>query len=185
MGKTTKNDGFSLVELIIVIAIMAVLAGAMAPALIRYIDKSRKADDLTSAKAIKTAIEVAMADETVFETLTVGCSGNPSCTDMDGRTFTVASAMAIAENHQIVNGNLGIAVNSDASSADQAYAEERIANNIGEVIPRVRYRKPADATKTGTIIGWRAFCTNSGTVVVGINSTDGFYQLVPELSKFY
>ena len=41
-----SNKGFSLVELIIVIAIMAILAAAIAPALIRYIDKSRKADDL-------------------------------------------------------------------------------------------------------------------------------------------
>ena len=33
------NEGFSLVELIIVIAIMAILAGALAPALIKYIKK--------------------------------------------------------------------------------------------------------------------------------------------------
>ena len=33
--KKTNNKGFSLVELIIVIAIMAILAGAIAPALIR------------------------------------------------------------------------------------------------------------------------------------------------------
>ena len=33
------NKGFSLVELIIVIAIMAILAGALAPALIKYIAK--------------------------------------------------------------------------------------------------------------------------------------------------
>ena len=32
-----QNEGFSLVELIIVIAIMAILAGALAPALIKYI----------------------------------------------------------------------------------------------------------------------------------------------------
>ena len=37
-----KNNGFSLVELIIVIAIMAILATVIAPALIRFIDKSRK-----------------------------------------------------------------------------------------------------------------------------------------------
>lgn len=41
-----SNKGFSLVELIIVIAIMAILAMTIAPATIRYIDKSRKADDL-------------------------------------------------------------------------------------------------------------------------------------------
>ena len=40
-----KNKGFSLVELIIVIAIMAILAAAIAPALIRYIDKSRSANE--------------------------------------------------------------------------------------------------------------------------------------------
>ena len=39
--KKLNNKGFSLVELIIVIAIMAVLAGALAPALITYIEKSR------------------------------------------------------------------------------------------------------------------------------------------------
>ena len=46
-----KNKGFSLVELIIVIAIMAILAAAIAPALIRYIDKSRKADALANEDA--------------------------------------------------------------------------------------------------------------------------------------
>ena len=37
-----NNEGFSLVELIIVIAIMAILAAALAPQLIKYIDNSRR-----------------------------------------------------------------------------------------------------------------------------------------------
>ena len=64
------NKGFSLVELIIVIAIMAILAGAIAPALIKYIDKSRKSNDVSAAKTIKTAIETALGTEEVYETLT-------------------------------------------------------------------------------------------------------------------
>lgn len=68
--KKTNNKGFSLVELIIVIAIMAILAGAIAPALIRYIDKSRKSNDVSSAKTIKTAIETALGNEDVYAYLT-------------------------------------------------------------------------------------------------------------------
>lgn len=55
------NKGFSLVELIIVIAIMAVLAGAIAPALLRYIDKSRKAVDVQDAQMLFEAANLAAA----------------------------------------------------------------------------------------------------------------------------
>ena len=51
-----RNAGFSLVELIIVIAIMAILAAAIAPALIRYISKSRKADDMAAGDSIGTTL---------------------------------------------------------------------------------------------------------------------------------
>lgn len=58
--KKKRNDkGFSLIELIIVIAIMAILAAAIAPALIRYIDKSRKAVDIANAEVIFKAAEMA------------------------------------------------------------------------------------------------------------------------------
>ena len=64
-----KNKGFSLVELIIVIAIMAILSAALAPALIRYIDKSKKADDVASAEAMETAFRAAMAEEKIYTTV--------------------------------------------------------------------------------------------------------------------
>lgn len=58
-----KNKGFSLVELIIVIAIMAILAAAIAPALIRYINKSRKADDIAAADALGSTLNAAISSK--------------------------------------------------------------------------------------------------------------------------
>lgn len=64
------NKGFSLVELIIVIAIMAVLIGVLAPTFIKYVEQSRRSTDIQNAEQIKTAIEADMADGRITEKYT-------------------------------------------------------------------------------------------------------------------
>ena len=57
-----NNKGFSLIELIIVIAIMALLAGALAPALLRYVEEARIRTDEEKAADLDDAVTVAAGE---------------------------------------------------------------------------------------------------------------------------
>lgn len=60
--KETANKGFSLVELIIVVAIMAVLVGVLAPQYIKYVEKSRVSADATTTDEFVRAMQILASD---------------------------------------------------------------------------------------------------------------------------
>lgn len=71
MKKEKMNDkGFSLVELIIVIAIMAVLVVVLAPQYLKYVERARNSTDTSNATSIVTALQVYAADPDVEEPFT-------------------------------------------------------------------------------------------------------------------
>ena len=55
------NDGFSLVELVVVIAILAILAGVAVPAYSGYMARAQERATLTEMKGIETAAKAAAA----------------------------------------------------------------------------------------------------------------------------
>ena len=65
--RTNENKGFSLVELIVVIAIMAVMAAVLAPSLLGYVERSRAQKDDSAMGELTNSIKLALADQDVFD----------------------------------------------------------------------------------------------------------------------
>lgn len=68
--KKLNNKGFSLVELIIVIAIMAVLIGLLAPQFLKYVQRSKYSTDVKNGQEIATVIQTLIADNKLKENAT-------------------------------------------------------------------------------------------------------------------
>lgn len=90
--KSLTNKGFSLVELIIVIAIMAVLVGVLAPQYLKYVHNSKVSTDVTNAQEMATAINVAIADQKITSGTTATSSDTTLSTLMANTAATVPTS---------------------------------------------------------------------------------------------
>ena len=86
------TKGFSLVELIVVIAIMAVMAAVLAPALLGYVERSRAQKDDSAMDEMVNSVQLALADTDVYdELITHSVYDNVSCYIDSESEFTHAS----------------------------------------------------------------------------------------------
>lgn len=80
--KLAEKAGFTLVELIVVIAILGILAAVAVPAYTGYITRAHEAADITQLDAIKTAAISAMATEGAPTKIVVTTDTNGSVTNV-------------------------------------------------------------------------------------------------------
>lgn len=101
------NKGFTLIELMIVVAIVAILAAIALPAYQTYTKKAKMTEVIQASQPIKTAAQICAFDKNTFIGCTAGANGLPAS---DNITTALISGYTIADNSATdititVNGN--------------------------------------------------------------------------------
>ena len=149
-----KNKGFSLVELIIVIAIMAILVGVMAPFLYNYIEKTNVSADVQLCDTIQDAIVTAMVDPDVMN------ADDDSATQIaylqDGNVYSISYCTGESEFTRNVCEIVGkdiVGHGSDDIQNTRDLMKSKTARNSGELMVQM---------DNGQVYVWIDHSDNSG-----------------------
>lgn len=105
-----NNKGFSLVELIIVIAIMVILVAVLAPQYLRYVEKSRVSTDTQTAVEFINTLQVVASDpdanltkDTAGTKYTVTSAANSDVITVSTDLATELSTLGILDSSTMTN----------------------------------------------------------------------------------
>lgn len=160
-----NNKGFSLVELIIVIAIMAILIVVLAPQYLKYVERSRNSTDLQNATEIVTALQVYAADpEATVKlpatgTITIAVTNNADAAITDVGGF--AAAALVDSGMMQTGGTLGTRCQST-----QAWSNYTITGTISNGAITFSYA-PTASSATGMLSFADRMAGKSGTTSGG------------------
>ena len=110
-----NNKGFSLVELIIVVAIMAILAGVLIPQFVKYLENSKKSADLSQAESIANAVAAQYAEDMAAATTSLSYDGSDH--SVDGSVATILNMGNSSPVSKVVPGT-SFSYNLNQSNGD-------------------------------------------------------------------
>ena len=109
MKKVLKNKkAFTLTEMIVVIAIMAVMTAVLAPALLQYVEKSRAQKDDSAMGELTNAIKLAMADQDVYDELLDVNEAEIAGTYADKASDEIKGFYSELKNHILSYGKISV-----------------------------------------------------------------------------
>lgn len=113
-----NNKGFTLVELIIVIAIIAILIAVLAPNYVRYVDRSRWSSDRNDCESLLQEVRTAIVD-----------------TQNEDKTVSPCTITVSAGGTFVTAGTLSADMKNSLFDADKAWSDGKIKHKNKQVMP--------------------------------------------------
>lgn len=123
-----KKQGFSLIELMIVIAIIGILAGIAYPSYREYIAKTRRSDGKMALLDLATRLERYYSQQNTYQTATLGTGG---ATDVRGSNTSPEGWYRLVITNQTVSTFSLQAIPLNAQATEDKRCQTLTYNNLG------------------------------------------------------